>query len=190
MENVIAKILCGGCRYDTTDNHKDIDYLVILDEDIKHKRTFDKENNIDYICYGKNFIDKLLNKEETFINLQFLLIDLMGQNEYPVNYDVLNDIDYVKSVFVNWLTENGNAVIKCIPRSKRIFYAFVLMYWAKNNAYILTNEQQEIVNKVHQMKPIEDNICDEFTEFFGLNKWFNLELKCLQNVYATKINKS
>ena len=189
MENVIAKILCGGKRHDTSLKHSDTDYLVILNEEIEHKKIFDKVNKIDYLCYGKNFIDKLLRKETTYINLPFILVDLMCQNEYPVDYNLLNDIDYIKEVYRKWLTDSGNAILKCVPRSKRLFYAFVVMYWIKNNSYSLTYTQQEIVNKVHQMEPISDEIIDEFITFFNLDEWYKIEMKDLQNFYKHKLIK-
>ena len=52
----------------------------------------------------------------------------MNQNEYPVSYNLLDDVEYVKKVYYNWLTDKGNAILKCVPRSKRLFYAFVVMY--------------------------------------------------------------
>lgn len=188
MENVIAKILCGGKRHDTSLKHSDTDYLVILNEEIEHKKIFDNVNKIDYLCYGKNFIDKLLRKETTYINLPFILVDLMCQNEYPVSYNLLDDVEYVKKVYHKWLTDGWNAILKCVPRSKRLFYAFVVMYWVKNNSYSLTSIQQEIVNKVHQMEPISDEIIEEFITFFNLDEGYKIEMKDLQNFY--KIKKS
>lgn len=189
MENVIAKILCGGKRHDTSLKHSDTDYLVILNEEIEHKKIFDNANKIDYLCYGKNFIDKLLRKEITHINLPFILVDLMNQNEYPVSYNLLDDVEYVKKVYHNWLTDSWNAILKCVPRSKRLFYAFVVMYWIKNNSYSLTSAQQEIVNKVHQMEPISDEIIEEFITFFNLDEGYKIEMKDLQNYYKIKLIK-
>ena len=189
MENVIAKILCGGKRHDTSLKHSDTDYLVILDEEIEHKKIFDKANKIDYLCYGKNFIDKLLRKETTHINLPFILVDLMNQNEYPVSYNLLDDVEYVKKVYHKWLTDGWNAIVKCVPRSKRLFYAFVVMYWIKNNSYSLNSIQQEIVNKVHQMEPISDEIIEEFITFFNLDEGYKIEMKDLQNFYKMKLIK-
>ena len=40
---------------------------------------------------------------------------------------------------------------------------------------------QEIVNKVHQMQPISDEIIDEFIAFFNLDDWYKIEMKDLQN---------
>ena len=51
------------------------------------------------------------------------------------------------------------------------------------NSYILTSTQQEVVNNVHQMQPISDEVIEEFTTFFNLDKWFKLEMKNLQTVY-------
>ena len=189
MENVIAKILCGGKRHDTSLKHSDTDYLVILDEEIEHKKIFDKANKIDYLCYGKNFIDKLLRKETTHINLPFILVDLMNQNEYPVSYNLLDDVEYVKKVYHKWLTDGWNAIVKCVPRSKRLFYAFVVMYWIKNNSYSLNSIQQEIVNKVHQMEPISDEIIEEFITFFNLDEGYKIEMKDLQNFYKIRLIK-
>lgn len=189
MENVIAKILCGGKRHDTSLKHSDTDYLVILDEEIEHKKIFDKANKIDYLCYGKNFIDKLLRKETTHINLPFILVDLMNQNEYPVSYNLLDDVEYVKKVYHKWLTDGWNAILKCVPRSKRLFYAFVVMYWIKNNSYSLNSIQQEIVNKVHQMEPISDEIIEEFITFFNLDEGYKIEMKDLQNFYKIRLIK-
>ena len=189
MENVIAKILCGGKRHDTSLKHSDTDYLVILNEEIEHKKIFDKVNKIDYLCYGKNFIDKLLRKETTYINLPFILVDLMNQNEYPVSYNLLDDVEYVKKVYNNWLTDKGNAIVKCIQTTKKLFSAFVVMYWIKINSYSLNSIQQEIVNKVHQMQPISDEIIDEFITFFNLDEWYKIEMKDLQNFYKHKLIK-
>ena len=189
MENVIAKILCGGKRHDTSLKHSDTDYLVILNEDIEHKKIFDKANKIDYLCYGKNFIDKLLRKETTHINLPFILVDLMNQNEYHVSYNLLDDVEYIKKVYHKWLTDGWNAILKCVPRSKRLFYAFVVMYWTKNNSYSLNSIQQEIVNKVHQMEPISDEIIEEFITFFNLDEGYKIEMKDLQNIYKIKLIK-
>ena len=189
MENVIAKILCGGKRHDTSLKHSDTDYLVILNEEIEHKKIFDNVNKIDYLCYGKNFIDKLLRKETIHMNLPFILVDLMNQNEYPVSYNLLDDVEYVKKVYHKWLTDRGNAIVKCVPRSKRLFYAFVVMYWVKNNSYSLTSTQQEIVNKVHQMEPISDEIIEEFITFFNLAQGYKIEMKDLQNFYKIKLIK-
>ena len=125
----------------------------------------------------------------SFINLPFILVDLMCQNEYPVSYNLLDDVEYVKKVYNKWLTDSGNAIVKCVPRSKRLFYAFVVMYWIKNNSYSLTSTQQEIVNKVHQMEPISDEIIDEFITFFNLDECYNIEMKDLQNFYKNKLIK-
>lgn len=186
METIIAKILTGGCRHDTSPKHKDVDYLTIVEEEITHKRYFDRINKIDYLCYGKKFIEKLLKKEETHFNLPFILLDLMNQTEYKVEYDVLKDIDYVKKVYKNWITKNDNAILKCIPMSKRLFYPFVLMYYVKNNGYFLTEEQQKNVNKVHQREAIDENIINEFILFYELDKGYLAEMKSLQNRYTRK----
>ena len=123
------------------------------------------------------------------INLPFILVDLMNQYEYPVNYNLLNDVKYIKKVYHNWLTDKGNAIVKCIPRSKRLFYAFVVMYWVKNNSYSLNSIQQDIVNKVHQMIPVSDEIIEEFITFFNLDEWYKIEMKDLQNFYKNKIDR-
>ena len=76
-----------------------------------------------------------------------------------------------------------------MPKSKRLFYAFVVMYWIKNNSYSLTSTQQEIVNKVHQMQPISDEIIDEFITFFNLDECYKIEMKDLQNYYKHRITR-
>ena len=63
------------------------------------------------------------------------------------------------------------------------------MYWIKNNSYSLTSTQQEIVNKVHQMEPISDEIIDKFITFFDLDEWYKIEMKDLQNFYKHKLIK-
>ena len=63
------------------------------------------------------------------------------------------------------------------------------MYWIKNNSYSLTSTQQEIVNKVHQMKPISDEIIDEFITFFNLDEGYKIEMKDLQTYYKIKLIK-
>ena len=63
------------------------------------------------------------------------------------------------------------------------------MYWIKNNSYSLNSIQQEIVNKVHQMKPISDEIIDEFITFFNLDEGYKIEMKDLQTYYKIKLIK-
>ena len=63
------------------------------------------------------------------------------------------------------------------------------MYWIKNNSYSLNSIQQEIVNKVHQMEPISDEIIDEFITFFDLDEGYKIEMKDLQNYYKIKLIK-
>ena len=63
------------------------------------------------------------------------------------------------------------------------------MYWIKNNSYSLNSIQQEIVNKVHQMEPISDEIIDEFIMFFNLDECYKIEMKDLQNFYKIKLIK-
>ena len=63
------------------------------------------------------------------------------------------------------------------------------MYWIKNNSYSLTSTQQEIVNKVHQMEPISDEIIDEFITFFNLDECYKIEMKDLQTFYKIKLIK-
>ena len=60
------------------------------------------------------------------------------------------------------------------------------MYWIKNNSYSLNSIQQEIVNKVHQMKPVSNEIIDEFVTFFNLDEWYKIEMKDLQNFYKNR----
>lgn len=63
------------------------------------------------------------------------------------------------------------------------------MYWIKNNSYSLTSAQQEIVNKVHQMEPVSDEIIEEFITFFNLDEGYKIEMKDLQNFYKIKLIK-
>lgn len=189
MQNEICRILTGGAKYDTTPRFMDTDYLVILDSDLEFGRFFDKVNQIDYLCYGKDFLHKLLNRETTHFNLPYVLLEMANQDVYETKYDLFGNIDYVKQVYVEWLTKNKNAMIKNISASKRIFYAFVLMYFTKNKAYYLTDTQQKIVNNVHQMIDIPDSAISELVKFFGLDKWFEKELQSLVKVWKRKPKK-
>ena len=189
MNNEVCRILTGGRKYDTTGIHSDTDYLIILDEDIEFKRIYDEVEQIDYLCYGRDFIEKLLSGKATHFNLPYVLLEMANQDVYPTKYDLFGNIDYVKDVYVKWLTKNNNAIIKNLKASKRIFYAFVLMYWVKNSEYRLNPLQQKVVNKVHQRQELSLQSINEFIEFYGLDGWYKKELISLVKLWRRKAKK-
>ncbi len=190
-DKILSIILSGGTKYDTTKEHKDIDYFVIVEKDITFRRLFDKENKIDYLCFGLDFINKLINGED-HANKPYVLLDLCNQKEHlkygikVVDYDVFLNTEEIKSYFKKWLTKRHNCILKNLSISKNLFYAFVLMYYVKNGEYSLTEEQQENVNSVHKKRPIEEKFLNEFVEFYELDNNFSVELKGLNRYYSKK----
>lgn len=184
--NIIAKILSGGKRYDTTEYHIDTDYLVIVKDDIEFERIFDNASSIDYLCYGEKFLHQLLNGEKEHYNLPYVLLDVANQNNYLINYNIFEESrkNYILKVYKKWLTEKNNNIIKNLKSSKRIFYAFVFMFYIKNNACVLTQEQQQIVNNVHQRLPFDEKYIIDFVKFYSLDSNYLSELKSLNRLYS------
>lgn len=188
-DQILSIILTGGTKYDTSGQNKDIDYFVILDKDIEFIRIVDKETKDDYLCFGINFINKLLQEDIYHINKAFILLDLCNQNNYleygkqVIDFDLFDNIEKIKNYYIKWLTYRFNFMLKNMMISKNLFYAYVLMYYIKNNAYTLTEEQQNIVNLVHKKQAIDDKYIDEFVEFYGLNKTFRAEYDLLNKRY-------
>ena len=188
---ILSIILTGGTKYDTTEEHKDTDYFVIVEDNIQFKRIYDNKNKVDYLCFGLEFIKKLLAGDD-HINKPYVLLDLCNQDKHLIygskiiEYNLFNNTEEIKNYYVKWLTKNYNCILKNLMVSKNLFYAFVLMYYVKNNAYLLTDEQQEIVNLVHKKKPINEKYLDEFVDFYELDNNFKKEIKVLNNLYAKK----
>ena len=193
---ILSIIKTGGTKYDTTNEHKDIDYFVIVDIDLKFKRIYDKSNKNDYLCFGLEFVKELINdNDKEHFNKPYVLLDLCNQEEHLIygnkiiDYDLFTNIDNIKNYYVKWLTKDYNAILKNLMVSKNIFYAFVLMYYYKNGCYSLTEKQQEIVNHIHKKKPVDEIYLDEFVDFFGTNNTFSKELKILNKIYFKKQQK-
>lgn len=194
-KDILSVILTGGVKYDTSDNHKDIDFFVILNKDIKFLRLYDDENKIDYLCFGKEYIYKLINNEDDHFNKPYILLDLCNQEEHLkygkicINNNLFDNQIKIKEYYKKWLTKKNNNILKNLTISKNLFYAFVLMYYIKNNKYELTDEQQDIVNKVHKKKPINEKEQTEFVDFYELDEEFKIEFKLLNEYYKTNKNK-
>jgi hypothetical protein len=59
---------------------------------------------------------------------------------------------------------------------KYLFYAFTFMYFIKNSGYFLTNEQQQIVRRIHRKKYINSKIIEEFCYFYDFEDYFKIDL--------------
>lgn len=190
-EKILSIILTGGTKYDTTKEHKDIDYFVILNDETTFKRIYDEENKIDYLCFGLEFVKRLIDGED-HTNKPYVLLDLCNQTKHLkygekiLEYDLFSRTREIKEYYSKWLTKNNNQILKNLMVSKNIFYAFVLMYYIKNDDYVLNENQQEIVNLVHKKKPINEEHLDEFVNFYELDNNFRIELKGLNKYYLKR----
>lgn len=188
-----AKILVGGARY-ATNNINDYDYLTIVEEDVKFKRVLDEKTNIDYLYYGEKFLKELLSGDAYHFNLPFVLIDLSNQNDYITTHNIFERQGFVKTAVKNWITIQKNAILKNYPQHKRIYYAFVFMYYIKNGEHKLSETQQEVVNKIHNREEISETDIDEFVVFYELDEDYRKSFISMNNFVKRKrldkINKS
>ncbi len=164
---MLAKILVGGYRYDTTGLNEDKDIIIIEEGDNLKLRCF-KEDENDYIVYSEKYINEIL-KGNHLQGSEYVLLALCNQKEYPVNFSLYNEENYslIFRQYFNWV----RALIKIRSKaSKLLMYPFVLMFYKTNGQYLLTNEQQNCVNQVHRLFKIEDKFITQFIQFYDLNK--------------------
>ena len=144
-------------------NNKDTDYLVLGE---KEKDYAILENGIEYSYKTFEWINNQMKFQEYKKNKRFFLFNyqldakIIGQN-FPIEYHIL---DYKNELieYLNWIVENRKFNFskkitvnkKCC--AKKIYHIAYNMFILQNNSPILTNEQKEIVQKIHDKEmPVE-----------------------------------
>lgn len=139
------------------DNKNDKDY-IILQSDYSYKKVIDPETKEDLIYISKEVLENNLNFRGNFkhqmYNYQYDE-DIIG-SDFPIEYHILDHkkelLAYLKEI-VRQRLFNMNTTISVNGNCTKIVYHVAYNYFIlKNNSPILTAEQVEIVNKIHDLK--------------------------------------
>lgn len=143
-------------------NNKDIDILEIVDGKNIYKREY--SNNVDKLLISEDRILKTLKfqcldwKEQAYqmFNYQYdqTLRKHFGHDDFPIKYNIL---DYKEELitFLNYIKTNKlwNYNTKIHGKNNTIFKGLYHIAYNKfillNNSPILTEEQQEFVQRIH-----------------------------------------
>ena len=174
QNQIVSIILVGGMRYDKCKENKDTDYMVIIDDDdFEYELMKDSLNNVDYLCYGKKYIQRLIDGE-THHNKYFVMLDLFNQDRnivygnkvFDFNIDNPNDRDFIFNLYKKQLNDKKFMICTNKPYSKYLYYTFSLFFYLKNKSYVLSEEQLKIVHNVHRFIHIDKEyvrlLCDTF----------------------------
>lgn len=138
-------------------NNRDKDYVVISN-DFNYKRETDKETKEDIIYISEEYLRNNLSFKGDFkqqmYNYQYDKT-FIG-DDFPIKYEILaykmELLNYLKEV-VKLKLFNMNTLISTNGCCTKIVYHVAYNYFIlKNNSPILTAEQMEIVNKIHDCK--------------------------------------
>ena len=146
------------------EKNKDIDYLVIADNcDYVHKF----ENGEDIFYRSEENLKRYFSFDVEFIQGYRILIynyqydqNIIGQN-FPIHYNVLDYrgklIEFLKFVVERKIFNfNKGITTEKLYCSKSIYHIAYNIFILQNNSPIITPEQKEIIQKIHDKKmPIE-----------------------------------
>lgn len=164
---MVAKILVGGCRYDTTGLNKDKDYIIIEEGNIPSLHC-SKEDGNDLMIYSEQYIKDILDGKD-YHGKEYVLLALCNQNEYPVNFSLYNEENF--NLIYKWYHSWVRGLIKIRSNaSKLLMYPFVMMFYKKNGEYKLSDKQQECVNQVHRLFKIDETYINHFISFYQLTE--------------------
>ena len=140
-------------------NCEDFDYVVIDDTSEEYRKSVNEENcHIFYI--SKPMLDKYMNFEIDYKKnlhnylIQYQLDQNIISSDFPYKYNILDNknkyIELLKYVakskrygFRKW---NNNGDKYC---SKLIYHIAYNMFICQNNSVLLTEEQKEVIQKLH-----------------------------------------
>lgn len=168
----MEKYLVGSNLLGLSNSKSDIDLLVVVDtnEDDYYKRKF--VDGQDCIFRSKANINRQMNfvlpidrdtARKYIINYQ-LDRDIIGQ-DFPLEFHILdhrqNYVDLLKYLVDNkWL--NFNRTVKyangCLQ--KNMYHVAYLLFIIKNSTTMLTDEQRQIVKKIHD-REMPDSYADD-----------------------------
>lgn len=150
-------------------NSKDNDFVVLCEDLVLTKRVIENGEEIFYktkkeLMYTLTF--KLINNSNTLFNYQYDR-DIIGE-DFPVEYHLLdykNELILYLNKIVDSKLFNFNKLITCNNGncSPKIYHIAYIVFIIKNNSPIITEEQKEIIQKIHDANmPI--SYLDELTK--------------------------
>lgn len=169
-----------GSRLLGLNNCHDNDFIVIVEGDVEiYKQQYLNEKEI--FIRSKQNLDSTMLFELPFnlktirwyiVNYQ-LDKNIIGQ-DFPIEYHVLDRRDdYIR--MLNWIVDNKACNFnKCIYLnngncSKMIYHVAYTAFILHNNSTILTKEQKEIIQKIHDLQMPQSYLDDLKDLIKGLN---------------------
>ena len=140
----------------------DHDYVVVVETDEEYRKcVFEEENHIYYI--SKPMLDKYMNFEIDYKeNVHDYLIQYqLDQNiiswDFPYKYNILDHKDkYIE--LLKYVVENKKHGFRRLSKkdneccTKGLYHIAYNMFICLNNSTILTKEQKEIIQQIHDRK--------------------------------------
>lgn len=145
-------------------NNKDLDYLVIVDDDDERAGTRYSDNGEDVFYISKSVQDKTMsfalpfdqNTARRYIKSYALDADIIGQ-DFPLIYHILDKRGkYIE--LLNYIVDNRACNFIHTDKfnggncSKLIYHVAYLTFIIENNSVDLTDEQKAIVQQIHDLK--------------------------------------
>lgn len=152
-------------------NNKDIDYLEFCEE-CDYKFTKENGNDVIYVSY-EELLQRLKFKKDFKQYAKYLIInyqfdkDIIGQ-DFPINYHILDYKENLLNLLIQiidnkWLNVNKRISVNKGHCSKLIYHIAYNVFILKNNSPIITPEQKEIIQRLHDREtPI--SFIDELIE--------------------------
>ena len=134
---------CKDIDYVIISNEYDYKKMVINGEDIIYRST---QNLISHFTFNGNNIKLYI------YNYQYDR-DIIGK-EFPIEYHLLDYkqqlVDYLKLVVKNKMFNfNKRIKINKLYCSKQLYHVAYNMFICQNNSVVLTEEQKEVIQKLH-----------------------------------------
>lgn len=151
-----------GSKLLNLDNTRDVDYLILTNNKNEYSKTITTDGEICYMSMD------VLNNNLSFRNKHNIYQVFNYQYDYriikqnfPIKYDILS---YRKDLydFIDWCIKKQHLCFNTTFRvnkyycSKFIYHIAYNIFILKNNDILLTSDQQNIIQKIHDNKmPIE-----------------------------------
>ncbi len=149
-------------------NTRDNDYIVIVDKNNYYSRILTSEYELKLI--SKDFLLKNLNFETRYAIYNYQYDKQIIGNEFPIDYHLMNHkeqlIDFISNTIKSKeMNFNKRITVNNGCCSKLVYHVAWNIFALINNSVILTEEQKDIVQKIHDEEmPIKyiDTLIDLF----------------------------
>ena len=141
------------------ENCKDYDYVVIVNEDIKRTKYYDKETNTDYFIYSQSERNRELEMDLNLHHTIYVINEIFKPyntiyGDSTCKLDLFFKEEEYKEVLRNKLLKSS--LSENITWENCEFYCHKTLWWAicgllmlENRSYEITNEMKEVIQMCH-----------------------------------------